>query len=171
MTTLPVSYTTIGIMQSILPDIGSITTLTSAHIAVFAGQGEALINAKISKAYSLPLTAEVPLLQGLSTDIALYYLLSRRIYGPERLNASPWPDRFKEAMVILDDVGAGKIALVTSSGAILGARTDIAEVFSTTMGYEPTFFEGGQWGDQIIDKDKITDELDKRDIGIAERLL
>jgi phage gp36-like protein len=158
-------------MQSILPDIGSITTLTSAHIATFAGQGEALINAKIGKSYSLPFTSEIPLLQNLSTDIGLYYLLSRRIYGPERLNASPWPDRYKEALTILDDVAEGKIPLVDSSGSIVGARTDLAKIFSTTMNNEPTFFEGGTWADQIIDKDKIQDELDKRDLGITERLL
>ena len=169
--TYPVSYSTVSGILSVLPDIGSITTLTSAHIANFIGQGEAFINVKISKSYSLPMASEVPILQNLSTDIGLYYILSRRVYGPERLNASPWPDRFKEALVILDDIASGKIALVTNSGTIVGARTDLAEIFSTTMNYNPTFFEGGHAGDQIIDRDKIDDELGKRDIGITERIL
>lgn len=163
--TLPVSYTTVSLMQNILPEIGSVTTLTSAHIAQFAGQAESIINAKIIQRYSLPITREVPLLQTLSTDISIYYLLSRRLFTANQLQNSPWPDRYKEAMEILEEVATGKLDLVDSSGAILGGRTDQALAFSTTQDNVPTFWEGA-WPDQQMDVDKIESEAERRGLTV-----
>ena len=168
--TLPVSYTTVSLMFVTLPDIGSVTTLTSAHLANFAGQAESEINAKLARAYSLPFTAEIPLLQTLATDLALYKVLTRRLFTSERLEASPWPDRYKEARETLTWIAAGELPLVDSSGAVLQGRSDIAEVYSTTKNYVPTFWEGPT-GDQIQDADKIDDEADRRDLTIRDQVL
>ena len=167
--TFPVSYTTISLIYQTLPDIGSVTTLTSAHLANFAGQGEALINAKISNLYSIPLTQEVPILQMISTDIAVYNILTRRLFTSKQLETSPWPDRYKESLATLDKIADGTIPLVDSSGAVLSGRTDQAEVYSTTQDYVPTFWEGAS-EDHIQDADKIDAEADRRGITIRNKL-
>jgi phage gp36-like protein len=146
-----------------LPDLGSVTTLSSAHIATFAGEAESEINANIARYYALPLTVDVPLLTTLATDIAIYKILTRRLFTAERLAASPWPDRYRESIAMLLRVAAGELPLVDASGAMLPGRTDVAEVFSTTKNYKPTFWEGPnqyQW----IDQQKVEDEAAARDI-------
>lgn len=163
--TYPVSYTTVSLMFVTLPDLGSVTTLSSLQLATFAGQGEALINAKISPMYSLPMTVEVPILQAIATDIAIYNVLTRRLFTSKQLETSPWPDRYKESLSILDKIADGTIPLVTASGAVLGGRTDQAEVYSTTKDSVPTFWEGPT-EDHIQDADKIESEADRRGITI-----
>lgn len=168
--TLPVSYTSVVLMQGTLPEIGSLTTLTSAHVAQFAGEAQSFVNGKIAKRYALPLTEEVPLLQTLTTKIALYYLLSQRLYTAQRLEDSPWPGRYKEAVDTLEEVSDGKVSLVSASGTVLAGRSDISEVWSTTKDYVPTFHEGPT-GDHTQDSDKINDELDRRGSGMTDRLI
>ena len=165
----PVSYTSVSIMISMIPDLGSVSTLTSAHLYTYAGQAEALVNAKIARHYSLPLASIPPLLETVATDIAVYYVLVKRLFTQERLTTSPWPDRYKEALTTLDAIADGALTLVDTAGTIIGARTDVAEVYSTTMDYTPTFHEG-PWVTHVQDEDKIEDELDKRDIGLVDRL-
>ena len=166
----PVSYTTVSLMAMTLPDIGSITTLTSAHIALYAGMAQTMVDAKIARFYTLPFTVEVPKLQEITTELGLYYLLTRRIFTAQVPNNSTWPDRYREAMAQLDAIAAGELLLVDSSGTVIAGRTDIAEVFSTTMNYVPTFHEG-PWSLQIQDADKIEDELERRGITVTDRII
>lgn len=165
-----VSYTSISKMLSILPDLGSVTTLTSAQLFEFAGQAESEINAALVKKYSLPLSGEVPILTTLATDIAIYKVLTRRLFTSERLAASPWPDRYKEAVAQLDKIAAGDLMLVDASGTAIGDRTDLAETFSTTQNYVPTMWEGPT-PDHVIDPQKIKDEADRRGLTVRDRLL
>jgi phage gp36-like protein len=167
---LPCSYSTVSLAYITLPDLGSVTTLTSAHITDALGQAQAYIDAKIVKAYALPLAVEVPLLQTLCTDLGIYRLLTRRLYTSERLQQSPWPDRYKEALAILDEIAAGEIPLVDSSGQLVEGRTDVAEVYSTNKNYVPTFSELPT-GDHYIDSNKLEDEASRRDITLRDRLL
>src|SRR3990167_2648891 len=160
--TFPVSYSSVSLMMTVLPDLGSVTTLTSAHLANFAGAAQAQVNARIARHYSLPLASEIPELQRLTTDIAIYYTLTRRLFTQERLNSSLWPDRYKEALETLSEIADGTIPLIDASGTILGARVDVAEVWSTTKEYVPTFHEGG-WPEQVQDLDKLEDEAARRD--------
>ena len=127
--TYTVSYTSIGKMLLVLPDLGSATTLTSAQLFEFAGQAESEMNAALVKKYALPLSGEVPILTTLATDIAIYKVLTRRLFTPERLAASPWPDRYKEAVAQLEKIAVGDLMLVNASGAAVGDRTDLAEVY------------------------------------------
>lgn len=146
-----------------LPEIGSNSTITSQHLLTFAGMAESLINAKISRQYALPLSVEVPILQTIATDLAIYNTLTGRLYSAERLKNSTWPERYKQAMDILKEISDGTLQLLDSSGSIVGARTDINEVWSDKMDYIPTFHEGS-FADSIQDPDKIDNELDRRDL-------
>jgi phage gp36-like protein len=168
--TLPVSYSTVSLCYVTLSELGSVTTLTSAHVADFIGQAQAFIDAKIVKAYSLPMTQPVDLLQTLCTDMAIYRILTRRLYTAARLEASPWPDRYKEALEVLDDIATGEIPLIDNSGTVLEGRTDMSEVWSTTKGFVPTFSELPT-GDDTIDVDKLEDEANRRDLTLRDRLL
>jgi len=143
-------------MAMTLPAISSITQITSAQLAWYAGQAESFINAKISKHYALPFATDVPLLTTISTDLALYNLLVKRLFTAERMNKSEWPDRYKEAMAMLDDIASGKIVLIDSSGSVIGARNDIAEMWTNTMRYVPTFHDGA-WEDMVTDPSKLDD--------------
>jgi phage gp36-like protein len=162
MSTMPVSYTSVARMLERFPEFGSVTTLTSAQLYGYAADAEALVNAKIARHYALPLAVTPPLLETVSTDIAIYYTLAKRLFTQERLNASPWPDRYKEALAILDQIATGQVTLVGTDGSLVAARTDVAEVWTTTQRFTPTFHEG-PWTTQIQDADKIEHELDRRD--------
>src|SRR5207244_4196108 len=148
-----------------LPEIGSASNITSAHLALFAGQAEAEINAQLAQRYALPLVVDVPLLTTLATDIAVYKVLTRRIFSAERLAASPWPDRYREAATLLAQIGDGTLSLPDVTGTVLPGRTDLAAAFSTTQNYAPTMWEG-HTGDQFVDPQKIEDEAAKRDLVI-----
>lgn len=160
--TLPVSYTSIPLMQTRFPEIGSLTTLSSAALLTFAGDAEAMINAKLARYYTIPFTVLVPQLQTIATDMAVYLLMSRRLFTKEQINDSPWVDRYKEVLKELDDMAVGKTVLVDSSGQVLAGRTDIAEAYSSTMTYTPTFGEG-PIENQTQDQDKLDAEDAARD--------
>jgi phage gp36-like protein len=129
MPTLTTSYTSVENLLRVLPDIGSVTTLASAHLTFFIGQAEAIINGRISQRYALPLSAVPQQLESVATDIAIYYLLAKRLYTGKQLEASPWPDRYKEALETLGEIAEGAITLTDTAGTVLAGRSDIAQVY------------------------------------------
>ena len=125
-----------------------------------AGRAEALINAKIAKRYSIPISGQIPLLETLATDLAIYNVLTSRIVIKAE---HPWFQRYKNSLDILDQIADGKLALIDSAGNIQTGREDVTELTSSTRGYAPTFWEGPDTL-QIQDEDKMEDESDARDI-------
>jgi phage gp36-like protein len=140
MNTFPVIYTTVANILESLPSVGSITNITSAVVANFIGRSDALINAKISKQYTLPIVGDVSILQSLSIDITLYNLLAKRIFAGEQLSKSPWPDRYKEALDTLDEISNGILPLITSSNEIIASGA-AGLPWSSTMDTLPTMTE------------------------------
>jgi phage gp36-like protein len=140
MNTFPVIYTTVANILESLPSVGSITNITSAVVANFIGRSDALINAKISKQYTLPIVGDVSILQSLSIDITLYNLLAKRIFAGEQLSKSPWPDRYKEALDTLDEISTGILPLITSSNEVIASCT-AGLPWSSTMDTLPTMTE------------------------------
>lgn len=164
------SYTTVSLMLQTLPMIGSLTTVTTDQLRTYAAQAESIINAKLAQKYTIPPAYPSPQLETIATDLAIYRVLALRVFTEERVNASVWPDRYKEAMADLDKIAAGELLLTTGSGTLIAGRTDTAEFFSTTQQYQPTFHEGPPTL-TLVDPDKIEDELDKRDLStITNRL-
>ena len=156
-----VTYTDVGRVLDTLPDLKQDTELSSAHVVIFIEDAEAEMNAKLRANYEVPVTGEVPLLKAIATDCSIYRILSRRIFTQERLEASTWPDRYKECKELLDDLADGSITLVDSAGAIISSSTTAARIQSNTGGFHPTFWEGGEF-EQRRDPDKITDERNRR---------
>ena len=157
---LPVSYTNASEMLKTLAEIGSISTINNSLMLHHAGRAEALINAKIAKRYSIPIAGQIPLLETLATDLAIYNLLCSRIVIKEE---HPWFQRYKGAMVILDEIADGKLSLIDNTGEIQVGRTDVAECWSSSQGHVPTFWEGPDTL-QIQDEEKIDDQATDRDL-------
>lgn len=161
MPTLPASYTTVELVYQLAPTVGSVSNVTSAHIADMIGMADAEINAVLSKRYTVPITDDCPVLTTISTNLTTYYTL-RRLYTREKQNKSDWVDGYKErATSLLEKLMDGEIGLVTSSGAVVAAA-DVAEVWSNTKDYVPTFSEL-DYTQSVIDDDKLDDLEDERD--------
>lgn len=156
-----VTYTDIDRIFDTLPELKTDTDLTSAHMVIFVEDAEAEMNAKLRSKYAVPVLGEVPLLTSIATDCSIYRVLSRRIFTAERLENSVWPDRYKECMETLNAVAKGELTLVDSAGTIISADTTAESFQSTTAGDHQTFWEGGDF-EQIQDRDKITDERNRR---------
>jgi phage gp36-like protein len=139
--------------------MGSLTTISSEVVsALFIVQVEAMINAKISKLYSVPVAGSPPLLEMIARDLSMYRILSRRVYPQERASNSDWPDRFKESMELLDQIANGEMTLLTSSGvAVSQLSTTGAVPWSNTSNYTPTFLDDGDDIGAVIDPDKQDD--------------
>lgn len=156
-----VSYTTVSLMQMTLAEIGSISTMTDSVLLLHAGAAESIINAKLSKRYSLPFTSVIPLLETLATDMAIYRTLTGRITIREE---HPWFARYKAGEDLLNQIVDGAIPLITDLGEVQAGRSDNSmQVWSNTMDYTPTFWEG-PWTLQNQDEDKLEDEASDRDI-------
>lgn len=168
---LPVTYTSAETMLNTLSAIGSISTITNSNLMFYAGAAEALINAKIAKKYTLPITDSIPLLETLATDLAIYNVLTTRISLKTEAATHPWFQRFKNAMDLLDEIANGELTLVNSAGVVLNASMTADDMYSTTMNYVPTT---GEIPDNLQgpDPDKVQDSLDKRNLhGFKDILL
>ena len=159
---LPVSYATVSNVYQNVPAVGSVSNLTSAAVAFQLGKAEAMINGKIAPLYSLPFTTVPPLIEAIATDMATYGVLLR-IFTTKQLGESPWPDRYKYAAKLLDEIADGKLTLTDSAGALVTQRTDIEETWSNNSGYHPTFSDLGADVDRV-DPDKIDDLEGDRNI-------
>lgn len=156
------TYSTVSLCLMTLPSVTSRTNVTSAELAQFIDRGESIINAKIGALYNLPLGVRVPLLETIATDLGCYYFLSRRVFTQEKRNDSVWPDRYKESLMLLDKIANGELTLITESGGIISARTDVHETWSNTMDYHPTMTEDYQEL-MVVDGDKIDDLRSERE--------
>lgn len=156
-------YTSVDRVLEQEPMLGSVTTLTSAHMFTFVQDAEAEVDATIALRYAVPVTGEPPILRTVATDLAIYRIL-RRFYTQERLKDSVWPQAFKEARDTLKMLAEGSKLLVDTSGTLIAARSDVDEVWSSTEAYHPTFHEGPR-GSHIVDEDKLEDIADERDLG------
>jgi phage gp36-like protein len=159
-------YTTKARILDIEPALNDISDLSAAHIDVFITDAEAEIDARLAKQYTPPLTG-IPYITAIATDIAIYRILSRRVFTQGQLKDSVWPDRFKEALEQLKEIAEGTVELVDSSGTVVTGRTDVVELWTNNQNYQPTFHEGSiatHSADNIQDEDKVDDLLDARDL-------
>lgn len=158
------SYTTVDRIIEEYPMINSMTTVSSLSILNQISNAEAEINGRIARLYTVPVV-DAPQLTAIATDFTMYRIL-RRVFTQERLKNSDWPASFKDASDLLKDIASGKAHLTTSSGDLVAGRTDVSQVWTNKIDYEPTFDEHGRY-DQIVDPDKVEDLEDDRDLGTS----
>lgn len=159
---LPASYTTVENVKVLVTAVASVTTLNSEAMAAFIGRAQAMVDAALAKRYNIPFGGPPPIIETVTTDIAAYEIL-RRLFTQQRANKSEWAESFKDTgAALLKSLAEGKAVIVTASGTVLEGRNDIADVWSSTQDYLPTFHEGpaeAAWQDP----DKIDDLLRERD--------
>lgn len=163
MTTVTTAtYTDIQRIYNALPNIGSATNVSSTQLAQYAGDVEAKINVKLAKKYSIPFASVPPVLCGIATDLAVHKTLLR-MFSAEALADSEWPDKWKEANELLDELASGELTLLDASNNVIAGRTDVSVISSNTDGYLPTFTELDST-EQIVDRDKLDDLRSDRNI-------
>ncbi len=156
-------YTNVDRVFTVEPRIGSVTNINSETVALFIDDAEALVNAELVRNYTIPVTSLAPMVVAIATDLTIYRILALRIFTQERLKDSIWPDKFKAAEDKLKRLGEGDLLLVDNSGDVIGARTDIAPVTSTTKDFHPTFSELS-FTEDIQDPDKLDELANERDL-------
>jgi len=159
------NYTSVDRVYDLEPLVGSLADLTSAQLlSTFIDTAEAEMNARLARRYTVPISGTIPLLQAVADDIAVYRVLSRRMFTQDQLKDSVWPDRFKESLETLNEIASGKVLLVDDSGAVVSTLGTVVSAKTNVEAYLPTFHEGGGWLDQVKDPDKVDDLLDERDL-------
>lgn len=154
------TYTANSLCYATLPALLSKTNITSSELSGYINKAEAIVNGKLAMRYTVPITDPCPLLETLATDLSVYFSL-RRTFSQEKKNESEWPRTYKDSLQMITDIGAGKMILTNSAGAIIAQRTDIIDVWSNNMDYEATFTEDDMIN-QVDDSDKIDDIRDAR---------
>lgn len=150
------TYATVTEVINTLPQIGQVSTLTSAAILTAIIRAESIIDASISRRYVVPVTPTPPLLTTLSCDLTIYRLMTRRLFSGEQMNKSDWPEKYKEAMEMLQAIADGSLQLVNSAGAVIVPTVGADIAWTNTQGYTPTFNEDGDLN-SVIDPDKLVD--------------
>lgn len=157
-------YTTVSRMVASYPYIGSLTTVTSAMFAVCIQDAEAIINAKLSNLYDVPVAGSPSVLQTIATNMAVYSVLVKFMTTQGTLTDHPWHGIYKDTISLLDKLASGDVALVNSAGTILQGTAENAQVWSNTMNYQPTFADGISMEQSHVDPDKIDDDEGARDL-------
>lgn len=168
--TYPVSYAQVQDVLNAFPAIGSIVAISSTVIAqTYIGPVEAMINAKVGKKYALPIVGFCPVLSQLSMRESVYRIVVGRAlvtFPPAQQGRHPLQIQHTDDLKLLDNIEAGdaQLFIVNSDGsfsALVAADITQSEIFSNTMGYNPTFHEGG-WYDQVQDTEKLSDIYEDR---------
>lgn len=132
--------------------------LKQKHIA----HVEAIINGKLSKRYSVPfgVNSVPPIISAIATDLASMRVL--RATGIGDPDIEKVMEQFGEAKELLDSIASGDIAIVNSSGGIIGQVTTTFNAESSTENYKPIFdmTNESSWE---VDPDLIDAENDARD--------
>lgn len=152
-------YTTVDRVIGTLPSIGSVTTLSSESImTLFLEPTEARVNARLSKLYTVPVSGNPPLLDHITREITCYLIMTRRLISGDQKISTQWPDRYKEAITMLDEISQGIMPLITGSGtAIQPLAAGAGVAWSNTMDYSPTFSDNADEWSSTIDDQKLAD--------------
>jgi phage gp36-like protein len=158
------TYTDIHTILMVQPDAPSHAANEQWEQA--AGEAEAEINGYLARLYTLPFSAQIPLLTSLATDIAIFKVFASKTFtAPPRDVETAWSERYKAAVAILLRLASGEMALVDLTGAVVPTRTDADSLagtaWSSTMRYTPTFGESDDRG-FFVDRNKVEDEISRR---------
>lgn len=157
---LPITITSVGAVLAAQPLLQSASAILSAQIALHLAQAEALVWGYTSKRYTTPISPTPPLLESICLDLAVYGVLVKQAIMANSLEQSPWPDRYKEALDMLKEIGAGEIPLLDGSMQVISENGSFSYGFSSPS-YKPTFTELPPEFART-DPDKIDDLLQDR---------
>lgn len=154
------SATSILLIFPGLANTSTVTNVITRHIT----RADALIDSKISKRYSVPISPTPPLLGSLSEDISVYYTY-RSFYTSDNSNRTEYFAELRDhAIATLDEIREGKIDIVNTAGSLITERDEESTtgiLDSTTKDYQP-FFDVDDELDWKFDADRLDDVADKR---------
>ena len=157
---LPSSINVIADAFAYQPLLGSADYITSAVVLLAQGQRDAFIWSKLAQSYATPILPAPPVIQSIHMDLTLYDLITKQAILANTTKDSPWPDRYKEALMNLEGIITGSMALVSGSGTVI-ARSSTAGAAGVTFvsGTDsfPVFSDGLPFEDSGVDQDKIDD--------------
>ena len=156
---MAVVYTSVTRINSAFPAISSVSNINSAIISQYATDVEAEIDSAISKRYVLPLTVTPPILIAIATRETIYRIAVQRAlvqFPPAQQGKAPMQVQHEDDQKLLEKLANGTMQLVGTDGKVVAADLTQSDIYSTTMGYVPTFHEGA-WGDTVQDPNKLDD--------------
>jgi phage gp36-like protein len=162
---LPASYSTVVEVIGRYPPIGSVTAISSLHVANAIGAEQARIDGMLGARYATPFSPCPPVIEMIAGDLAILRLIDTRVLLLQQTKAATdWTAPWKASFDLLIALAAGKIDLVTASGTIIPQlpRT-IGELWSSTMTSTPTFI--GQRVEEVRDRDSNYQPFTDRERG------
>ena len=152
-TSYPASYSTVEDVYQTLPQIGSVSNVTSRNIVYQIGRVEANMNAKLAKVFTLPFSQTLLQLTTISTDLTIHEL-SKRFTVLSKLKDDKDSSLYKDAMNMLDDIVSGETPLVNASNETIENSTlSGVTAWSNNQSYTPTFNEQSMFESEL-DEDK-----------------
>ena len=147
---LPASYATVEDVIGRYPPLGSVTAISSAHVALAIGATQARIDSVLSNRYAVPFSPLPPVVEMIAGDLACLRLVETRVLVQTVMTGDKvkiWTQQLQSSVDLLTALGSGKTPLITGSGTVLGqTAAGAGEVWSSTMSNTPTFI-GQDWAD------------------------
>lgn len=132
------AYSTRLQLKTIFPSIDEFG-LDNTAVTAFITRADNVINGKLSQLYTTPFSVTPPIVNDLSKNLALVYILQRH-YTQQIPNESKWIETLREEVFdTLQELQEGVMTIVSSDGTILDQRTDRQRLLSTTIDYNPIF--------------------------------
>jgi len=162
------SYSTYTAILTILP--GMPQTASSANysactsvIAKHLSRASAIVDAKLSKRYAVPLTDTCPVIDAITEDIASYYSYRSYFKQDNHNRMADLQELRDEAFANLEQIRLGEMDLVDSLGNVIAERSTGAHslVDSNTKDYQP-FFDVDKDTSWAFDSDMLDAIDDKR---------
>lgn len=156
------NYTTVSAMCVNAPVLGSASTLTSAHLATFAGYAESVINANLASRYTVPVSGAPDPLPYLATELACAFTM-QRVIAPDMWSKSGWEERRDHAMSEIRKIAKGDVLLVTSGAIVDPSISLVSGMVSNTQNYLPVFDPALPIAESCVDYNRYDNVTDERD--------
>jgi phage gp36-like protein len=149
---LPASYSTVADVIGRYPPMGSVTAISSAHVANAIGAEQARIDGMLGGRYQTPFIPTPPVIEMIAGDLAILRLVDTRVLLLQQTRAATdWTAPWRHSFDLLTALATGKIDLITASGTIIPQLPRIfGELWSSTQTSTPTFI--GQPIEEVRDR-------------------
>jgi len=135
------------------------TILSNSAVNIRISKADTIINAKLSKRYSVPFSDTPPLIKEISTGLSCYFIM-RDMFTRDGQNKNDWVDEYKMYLEMLDQIVNGEIPLVDNEGTAI-SQSEVDDLWSNTQDYD-TITDMDDIENWKIDGDRTDDIGDTR---------
>jgi phage gp36-like protein len=138
---LPASYSTVAEVISRYPPMGSVTAISSAHVANAIGAEQARIDGLLGGRYQTPFIPTPPVIEMICGDLTILRLIDTRVLLLQQTKAATdWTAPWRHSFDLLTALSTGAINLISASGPVIPPLTQTFGVlWSNTMNCPPIF--------------------------------